>query len=100
LLPQNSKIDMARSLITITKRKTSLEIDIEKVEAAKEALGTRTVAETVDAALDEIVKRRKREKLIEVLDTPRCAGARQPRCDEGRLENRGVKRYVIHGSMI
>lgn len=67
---KNSKVDIARSLITITKRKTSLEIDTEKVETAKEALGTRTVAETVDAALDEIVKWRRREKLLELLDTP------------------------------
>lgn len=57
-------------MITIAKRKTSFEVDIEKVDAAKEILGTKTMTETVDAALDEIVKRRGREKLLELLDTP------------------------------
>ncbi len=52
------------------KRKTSFEIDTEKVEAAKKALGTKTMTETVDAALDEIVKRQGREKLLELLSTP------------------------------
>jgi hypothetical protein len=36
----------------------------------KEILGTKTMTETVDAALDAIVKRRQREKLLELLDTP------------------------------
>lgn len=59
-----------RRVITIAKRKTSFEIDTEKVDAAKEILGTKTMTETVDAALDEIVKRRLREGLLELLDTP------------------------------
>lgn len=52
------------------KRKTSFEIDTEKVDAAKRVLGTKTMTETVDAALDEIVKRQGREKLLELLSTP------------------------------
>jgi hypothetical protein len=43
---------------------------MEKVDAAKEILGTKTMTETVDAALDEIVKRKGREKLLELLSTP------------------------------
>jgi hypothetical protein len=57
-------------VITVAKRKTSFEIDTEKVDVAREILGTKTMTETVDAALDEIVKMRQREKLIELLDTP------------------------------
>ncbi len=40
------------------KRKTSLEIDIVKVAAAKEILGTKTVSDTVDAALSDVIKQR------------------------------------------
>jgi hypothetical protein len=54
-------------VITIAKRKTSFEVDAEKVDIAKEILGTRTMTETIDAALDEIVKRQQREKLLELL---------------------------------
>jgi Bacterial antitoxin of type II TA system, VapB len=61
---------MVGSVITIAKRKTSFEIDTEKVDVAREILGTRTMTDTVDAALDEIVKRRQREQLLELLDTP------------------------------
>jgi hypothetical protein len=43
---------------------------VEKVDAAKKILGTKTMTETVDAALDEIVKRKGREKLLELLSTP------------------------------
>jgi hypothetical protein len=45
-------------------RKTSFEVDFDKLEAARELLGTRT---TVDAALDEVVKRDERKKLLELL---------------------------------
>lgn len=57
-------------MITIPKRKTSFEIDTDKVEAAKEVLGTKTMTETVDAALAEVVQRDAGRKLIELLDTP------------------------------
>jgi Arc/MetJ family transcription regulator len=55
---------------TVSKRKTSLEIDTAKVEAAKEVLGTKGMTDTVDAALEEIVKRRGREELLELLSDP------------------------------
>jgi Bacterial antitoxin of type II TA system, VapB len=51
-------------------RKTSFEVDFAKVDAARRALGTRTLTETVDAALDEVVKREGRKRLVELLFTP------------------------------
>lgn len=53
-----------------TKRKTSFEIDTAKVDAAKEILGTKTLTDTVDAALSEVVKLRQRQALVELLFTP------------------------------
>ncbi len=38
-------------------------IDREKLAEAREILGTTTIAETVDAALDEVVRREKRQRL-------------------------------------
>jgi len=52
------------------KRKTSFEIDTVKVDAAKEILGTKTLTDTVDAALSEVVKLRQRRALVELLFTP------------------------------
>ncbi|HZV72880.1 MAG TPA: hypothetical protein VFF79_04115 [Conexibacter sp.] len=52
------------------RRKTSFEVDFAKVEAAKAVLGTRTLTETVDAALGEVVKREQRKRLVELLHTP------------------------------
>jgi len=54
----------------IARHKTVVEIDTEKLKAAGRALGTRTVTETVEASLDEVVKREAGRKLIEILDTP------------------------------
>lgn len=51
-------------------RKTSFEVDFDKLEAARKLLGTRTLTETVDAALDEVVKIQKRRELFELLSTP------------------------------
>ena len=45
--------------------KTSLTIDRKKVEEAKRILGTRTIAETVDAALDEVLSVEARVRLFE-----------------------------------
>lgn len=53
-----------------TRRKTSFEIDTAKVEAAKQVLGTRTLTDTVDAALTEVVKVRQRKTLVELLFRP------------------------------
>lgn len=61
---------MLKEMLLIAKRKTSFEVDTDKVDAAREILGTKTLTETVDVALDEIVKRRQREKLLDLLDTP------------------------------
>ena len=55
---------------TATRRKTSFEIDPAKVAAAKDVLGTRTLTETVDAALSEVVKLQQRRNLIGLLSTP------------------------------
>ncbi|MBA3867390.1 MAG: hypothetical protein H0X42_13785 [Solirubrobacterales bacterium] len=55
---------------TASKRKTSFEIDTTKVEAAKALLGTKGLTDTVDAALDEVVKLRRRLSLLELLERP------------------------------
>jgi hypothetical protein len=52
------------------KRKTSFEVDFAKVEAAKAILGTRTLTDTVAAALDEVIKLQQRRRLVELLFTP------------------------------
>ncbi len=46
-----------------TRRKTSFEIDTAKVQAAKEILGTKTLTDTVDAALSEVVNFRQRRAI-------------------------------------
>lgn len=51
--------------------KTSIEIDQAKLGAAREILGTGTMRETVDAALSEVIDRRRREKLVEQLASER-----------------------------
>lgn len=53
-----------------TRRKTSFEIDTAKVSAAKEVLGTKTLTDTVDIALSEVVKLRQRKTLVELLFRP------------------------------
>jgi len=53
-----------------TRRKTSFEIDTDKVSAAREILGTKTLTDTVDAALAEVVKLRQRRQLAELLFRP------------------------------
>jgi hypothetical protein len=55
---------------TTTRRKTSFEIDTAKVQAAKDILGTKTLTDTVDMALSEVVKLRQRKALVELLFTP------------------------------
>jgi len=68
---------------TATRRKTSFEIDTAKVQAAKEILGTRGLTDTVDAALDEVVKLRRRRALIEVLFTPGALALDDPETMRG-----------------
>ncbi|HYP56397.1 MAG TPA: hypothetical protein VEQ41_08890 [Solirubrobacterales bacterium] len=57
-------------MVLAPKRKTSFEIDPNKVDAAREILGTKTLTDTVDAALSEVVKLRQRKALAEVLFRP------------------------------
>jgi hypothetical protein len=45
--------------------KTSLVIDRDKVEEVREILGTKTIAETVDAAFDEVIALAARRRLLE-----------------------------------
>ena len=45
--------------------KTSLVIDREKVEEAKRILGTTTIAETVDAALQDVIDFAARRRIME-----------------------------------
>jgi Arc/MetJ family transcription regulator len=45
--------------------KTSLVIDRDKVSEVREILGTKTLAETVDAALDEVIALAARRRLLE-----------------------------------
>jgi Arc/MetJ family transcription regulator len=44
--------------------KTSLVIDRRKVAEAKKILGTKTIAETVDRALDEVIRLEARRRLM------------------------------------
>jgi Arc/MetJ family transcription regulator len=57
-------------MATSRRHKTSFEIDTEKVAAAKEVLGTKTLTDTVDAALSEVVKLRQRRQFVELLFRP------------------------------
>ena len=52
------------------RRKTSYEVDFEKVEQAKALLGTNTLTDTVDAALAEVIRLHDRRRLVEMLFTP------------------------------
>jgi len=57
-------------MAAVGRKKTSFEIDTAKVAAAKEVLGTKTLTETVDEALAEVVKLRQRRQLVELLFRP------------------------------
>jgi Arc/MetJ family transcription regulator len=48
--------------------KTSMVIDRAKVDEAREILGTKTIAETVDAALDEVIALAARRRLMERIE--------------------------------
>lgn len=65
------------------KRKTSFEIDPAKVEAAREILGTKTLTDTVDAALSEVVKVRQRKTLLELLFRPGALALDDPETMSG-----------------
>lgn len=65
------------------KHKTSFEIDTDKVAAAKEVLGTKTLTDTVDAALAEVVKLRQRRQLVELLFRPGALALDEPETMSG-----------------
>lgn len=68
---------------TAIRRKTSFEIDTAKVQAAKEVLGTKTLTDTVDAALSEVLKLRQRRALAELLFTPGALALDDPEAMAG-----------------
>ncbi len=51
------------------RRKTSFEVDFAKVDRAKVVLGTSTLTDTVDAALDEVMALQHRRDLVDLLFT-------------------------------
>lgn len=57
-------------MATSARRKTSFEVDFEKVDAARGILGTKTLTDTIDAALAEVVKLQERRRLVELLFEP------------------------------
>lgn len=72
-----------RCVSAAAKRKTSFEIDPAKVEAAREILGTKTLTDTVDAALSEVVKVRQRKTLLELLFRPGALALDDPETMSG-----------------
>lgn len=51
------------------RRKTSFQVDFAKVDRAKAVLGTSTLTDTVDAALDEVMALQHRRDLVDLLFT-------------------------------
>jgi len=47
------------------RKHTTIDLDMDLVEEASRALGTKKVTETVHAALDEVVRRRQRLALVD-----------------------------------
>jgi hypothetical protein len=60
------------------RRKTSFEVDFDKVAAARDVLGTRSLTDTVDAALGEVLKLQERERLVELLFEPNALALDDP----------------------
>ena len=58
------------AVVTRARRKTSFEVDFAKIHSVKEILGTTTLTDTVDAALDEVIQLQQRRRLVELLFTP------------------------------
>ena len=54
--------------------KTSLVIDRKKLADAKKILGTRTLAETVDGALDEVIRLAARRRLLDRIEKSKTGG--------------------------
>jgi hypothetical protein len=49
------------------RRKTSFEVDFSKVDQVKLLLGTSSLTDTIDAALDEVIAIQKRQQLVALL---------------------------------
>ena len=56
------------------KDKTSLVIDREKLAEVKKILGTATLAETVDAALQEVIDLEKRRRIMDRIRNSKTGG--------------------------
>ncbi|MBA3383828.1 MAG: hypothetical protein H0T20_04140 [Actinobacteria bacterium] len=54
--------------------KTSMVIDRKKAAEAKKILGTKTLAETVDRSLDEVVRLAARRRLLERIEKSKTGG--------------------------
>lgn len=54
--------------------RTNIEIDDELLARAREALGTRTKRDTVDAALRDVVTRRRRLRVLDLVGRVRWEG--------------------------
>lgn len=52
------------------RRKISLVVDFARVAAAQAVLGTDSMTDTVDAALDEVIRLRERRALADLVFTP------------------------------
>jgi Arc/MetJ family transcription regulator len=48
------------------RRHTTIDLDTDLVDEAKKVLGTRRTSETIHAALAEVVRARRRERLLEL----------------------------------
>ena len=57
-------------MATTARRKTSFEVDFTKVDAARNILRTKSLTDTVDAALDEVIKLEQRQRLVDLLFEP------------------------------
>jgi Arc/MetJ family transcription regulator len=82
---------------TVTRRKTSFEIDTAKVQAAKEILGTTTLTDTVDAALSEVVRLRQRRDLVTLLADPSALELQDPDVMAGAWRHGGVLENGVTG---
>lgn len=65
-------------MATQARRKTSFEVDFDKVAAVRDVLGTRSLTDTVDAALGEVLKLQERERLVELLFEPNALALDDP----------------------
>jgi len=68
--------------ITSMRKHTTLDLDLDIVSEAASALGTRGTGETVRAALEEVVRARRRQRLLELttdLDLDQLASLRRTR---------------------